>query len=93
MRNIISILFLFSLAIIACEAMANDAYVNPYMKKDGTMVQGHYRSSQDNNPYNNYSTQGNTNPYTGQMGTVNPYNQSQPSLNTPSYPSSRRSGY
>jgi hypothetical protein len=29
----------------------------------------------DNNRLNNYSTQGNVNPYTGQMGTVNPYSQ------------------
>jgi hypothetical protein len=48
-------------------------YVNGYTRKDGTYVQPHYRSAPDNNRYNNYSTQGNVNPYTGQSGTASPY--------------------
>ena len=47
------------------------------MRKDGTYVQPHHRTAPDNNRLNNYSTQGNVNPYTGQMGTVNPYTQPQ----------------
>ena len=51
-----------------------DTYVNGYYRKDGTYVNGHYRSNADGNRYNNYSTRGNYNPYTGQQGYKNPYN-------------------
>lgn len=64
------------LAAISSWVMA-DQYVNGYTRSDGTYVQPHYRTAPDGNPYNNYSTQGNTNPYTGQAGTVNPYQQQQ----------------
>ena len=38
-----------------------DTYIEPY-----------YRTTPDGNAYNNYSTQGNTNPHTGERGHVNP---------------------
>ena len=47
-------------------------WVDPYNRKDGTQVQGHYRSNPDGNPYNNYSFPGNTNPYTGKQATGDP---------------------
>ena len=50
-----------------------DQYVNGYYRKDGTYVQPYHRSDADGNPFNNYSTRGNVNPYTGQPGTKNPY--------------------
>ena len=43
-------------------------WVNGYYRSDGTYVQGHYRSDQDSSFNNNWSTEGNTNPYTGQKG-------------------------
>lgn len=51
---------------------ARDTYVKPYVRKDGTHVQGHYRTAPDNTVHNNYSTKGNINPYTGKEGTVEP---------------------
>ena len=45
-------------------------HVNGYVKKDGTYVAPHERSSPDGNFYNNWSTVGNTNPYTGKEGTL-----------------------
>ncbi|HXF55297.1 MAG TPA: hypothetical protein VNK52_14365 [Hyphomicrobiaceae bacterium] len=54
-------------------AIAGDVYVQGYMRKDGTYVQPHYRSAPDGNLWNNYSTQGNVNPYTGRSGSVEPY--------------------
>ena len=45
-----------------------DNYVNGYYKKDGTFVNGYARSSSDSTNWNNYSTQGNSNPYTGSYG-------------------------
>jgi hypothetical protein len=44
-------------------------YVRGYTRRDGTYVQPHYRSAPDSNFYNNWSTKGNVNPYTGQEGT------------------------
>ena len=62
-----------ALFLAAAGADAQDTYVNGYFKSDGTYVQPHYRSAPDNNPYNNWSTQPNINPYTGQQGTQNPW--------------------
>jgi hypothetical protein len=64
---------LYGLAAIAATTTASaQVHVNGYTKKDGTYVAPHYRSSPDGNPYNNYSTLGNVNPYTGQAGTKIP---------------------
>lgn len=46
----------------------NLTYVNGYTKSNGTYVQGHYRSSQNNTNHDNWSTSGNSNPYTGTSG-------------------------
>lgn len=43
--------------------------VHEYTKKDGTIVSAHKRSAPDGNFGNNWSTKGNTNPYTGKEGT------------------------
>ncbi|MGE5650922.1 MAG: hypothetical protein ACM34A_12065 [Bacillota bacterium] len=74
------------LALFAITATAKDVYVKPHVNRDGTYVEGHYRSVPNSNPYDNYSSQGNVNPYTGQAGTVNPYNQPV----TPVYPQQQR---
>lgn len=46
-----------------------DTYVQGYTKSNGTYVQGHYRSDSNHTTSDNYSTRGNTNPYTGEKGT------------------------
>ncbi|PPK77291.1 hypothetical protein B0F87_102403 [Methylobacter tundripaludum] len=67
MKKIIAlIIVLFANAVVA------DEYVNGYIRSNGTYVEPHYRSSPDSSTYNNYSTQGNTNPYTGTQGTISP---------------------
>lgn len=70
-----SILRLWIIAFIlvnsAHSAFAKDTYVNGYYRKNGTYVQPHYRSAPDGDVSNNWSTRGNVNPYTGQMGTRN----------------------
>lgn len=63
--------FLFALALIATTAQA-DQYVRPHVRSDGTVVNGYLRSSPNNNPYDNYSTRGNTNPYTQERGYTDP---------------------
>jgi hypothetical protein len=48
-------------------------YVNCYTRADGTYVPGYRRTVGDGTLMNNYSTQGNINPWTGQPGYVTPY--------------------
>jgi endonuclease YncB( thermonuclease family) len=43
--------------------------VRGYFRKDGTYVAGHQRTAPDGNFSNNWSTEGNVNPYTGKVGT------------------------
>ena len=68
----ISALFVAVTLLAALPAHA-DSYVNGYVKKDGTYVPPHFKSNNDNNAWNNYSTKGNANPYTGEKGYVDPY--------------------
>ena len=46
-----------------------DQYVSGHYKSNGTYVNGYTRSSPNNTVSDNYSTKGNTNPYTGTPGT------------------------
>jgi hypothetical protein len=62
-----------AIAIVAITASLNaQTWVNGYQRSDGTQVGGHYRSSPNGNPNDNWSTKGNYNPYTGAAGTRNP---------------------
>jgi len=45
-----------------------DTYVQGHIRSNGTYVAPHMRSNADSTTSNNYSTQGNTNPYTGAEG-------------------------
>jgi hypothetical protein len=47
--------------------------VRGYIRKDGTYVPPHYRTSPDGSKANNWSTKGNVNPFTGKPGHVDPY--------------------
>ncbi|OON89736.1 hypothetical protein B0D78_02610 [Pyramidobacter sp. C12-8] len=63
--------FLFIICVVlgfAGTAFAQDTYVNGYYRKDGTYVQGHYKSPSNDYFYDNYSSSGNRNPYTGEKG-------------------------
>ena len=66
--NILIKIFLVGVCFLATSVFA-DTFVNGYYKKDGTYVNGYTRSSPDTTNWNNYSTQGNSNPYTGNEGT------------------------
>lgn len=73
MEDQMKIITAAALLAIATTATAADTYTKGYVRKDGVYVQPHYSTAPDNSRLNNYSTQGNVNPYTGQPGTVNPY--------------------
>lgn len=46
-----------------------DQHVNGYYKSNGTYVDSYNRSSANSTKSDNFSTYGNTNPYTGEAGT------------------------
>src|SRR2546426_2161999 len=81
---------IIALALVIGMATATFAqqygYVRPYVRKDGTFVSGHYRTYPDGNFYNNWSTSGNINPFTGNPGyRTMPYYQTTPYYQTVPY--------
>lgn len=48
-------------------------YHQGYTTQNGTYVQPHYQSAPNSTQYDNWSTRGNVNPYTGQVGTRTPH--------------------
>ncbi|MGH8781016.1 hypothetical protein [Paraburkholderia sp.] len=47
-------------------------YVNGHTRSNGTYVAGHHQTNPNGNKYDNWSSKGNVNPYTGKEGTVDP---------------------
>lgn len=70
--------FLALMLVASAASVLADTYVSPYVRSDGTYVQGHYRSDPNGSRSDNYSARGNINPYTGERGSSDPYS-------TPSY--------
>ncbi|MHC0440274.1 hypothetical protein [Flavobacterium sp. 3-210] len=61
----------FLLLFLSClSSFAQDVWVNSYVRTDGTVVPAHYRTNRDYTVNNNYTTEGNINPYTGKAGTL-----------------------
>lgn len=69
-------------ALLAAPALASD-FVPGYIRKDGAYVQPHFKTEPNSTKLDNYSTQGNVNPYTGQRGTVDPYKPTTPAPSNP----------
>ena len=57
-----------SILLLTSSAAFADTYVQGHTKSNGTYVEGHYRSDANSHRFDNYSSKGNTNPYTGQQG-------------------------
>lgn len=72
MQKICSTGILILALVISSPAFAEDTYVDGYIRQNGTYVQPHFRSQADNYLDNNFSSEGNTNPYTGSRGSVSP---------------------
>lgn len=49
-----------------------DHYVSGYYRSDGTYVAAHRKTNRDDSFWNNWSSEGNTNPYTGRTGSKTP---------------------
>lgn len=63
---------LVGIVLFAAAFGASAEWVNGYIKADGTYVPGYHRSTPNATTLDNYSTKGNTNPYTGQPGYATP---------------------
>ena len=64
-------LLLILAAAVALPGIAQHArpvQVKPHVRKNGTVVQPHVRTSPNKTDRDNYETQGNVNPYTGKEG-------------------------
>jgi hypothetical protein len=62
-------LILAGLVLMLAGGASAQVYVAGYLRADGTYVSPHYRSSPDSSTFNNWSSLGNVNPYTGAVGT------------------------
>ena len=61
-------------AVFAFSSVADAAKLTRgYIKKNGTYVSPSYRTKSDSSKFNNFSTKGNVNPYTGKKGYKSPY--------------------
>ena len=66
------VLWIAIIILFAAAADAKGVRVKGYFRKNGTYVAPHMRSSPNHYKYDNYSSSGNYNPYTGKVGTSNP---------------------
>lgn len=59
---------------LSASAEARVTSVRGYFKPStGSYVAPHYKTTPNRSKFDNFSTKGNYNPYTGKKGTVNPY--------------------
>jgi hypothetical protein len=73
---ILTLLILIPFTLIGQSKSSSDVYVKGYVRKNGTVVPGYYRSAPNNTNRDNFSTRGNTNPYTGSKGYIKRDNKS-----------------
>lgn len=70
-------LIIFSAGIAADTFAGGKSYgsgrVKGHIRKNGSYVKPYRKTNSDSRKYNNWSTKGNVNPYTGKKGTKNPY--------------------
>lgn len=65
----LAIAFMGTATIGYAQTNSSDNYQSGYYKSNGTYVEGHYKTAPNTTNTDNYSTQGNTNPYSGTSGT------------------------
>ncbi len=63
------LIYIFFVLAVPVFGVLNADYTRGYTKKNGTYVQPYHKSHPDAYRYNNYSSKGNVNPYTGKQGT------------------------
>jgi hypothetical protein len=68
------VLVLFGVAAMASAAVAAPSHsVRGYTRANGTYVAPHMQTNPNATRVDNYSAQGNVNPYTGKAGTIDTY--------------------
>jgi len=67
-----SVLALTLMLLAFAPVAAKDVYVPEHYTKHGVHVRPHMRTAPDRSRSNNWSTKGNTNPYTGKNGAKSP---------------------
>ena len=88
MKQIFTILFFFAFLFSFAQTNPNHVYVSGYYRSNGTYVQPHYRTAPNSTNRDNFSTRGNTNPYTGQAGYITPDNNTSSTYSPSSYSNS-----
>lgn len=76
MKKILSIFLVSSIIALSVFSFAEAKVirVKPYYKPSiGKYIQPHYKTSPNKTKFDNYSTKGNYNPYTGKKGYVSPF--------------------
>lgn len=74
MKRTLAVLFLLVIFGLGVFSYAEAAVRSRgYFRSNGTYVQPYYRTIPNRNLFDNYSTKGNYNPYTGKKGYVNPF--------------------
>lgn len=68
MKSLIVILLLAGLFLFVGVREAEAARIRGYYKRNGTYVQPHYRSNSNSFKWDNWSSLGNSNPWTGKRG-------------------------
>ena len=66
--KILSLVLTAAVALPGIAQHARPVQVKPHVRKNGTVVQPHVRTSPNKTDRDNYETQGNVNPYTGKEG-------------------------
>ena len=67
-------ILLIMLSFVLMNSSANAGrFVKGYFRKNGTYVAPSYRTKANNSKYDNYSTKGNTNPFSGKKGYKSPW--------------------
>ena len=61
-------LLMLLLGVLAVPSELADKSVKGYVRKDGTYVSPHVKSNPNSQRFDNYSSRGNVNPYTGGQG-------------------------
>lgn len=84
MKNFL-LLIVFVVGFVFCllaQTNPNHEWVDGYYRNDGTYVKGHYKTAKNDTNADNFSTEGNTNPYTGELGWIEKDNGVNPYANT-----------
>ncbi len=71
MKKIVILLLIMGLLLISSKQASAYVRTRGYLKKSGTYVMPHFKSNSNSFKWDNWSSKGNTNPFTGKKGYKN----------------------